>query len=245
MIGKHMKIRSFLQGATMVLAATLFLSSAAMAAKKEEPPQTTIDGLSLAKNTKHRLVYVADDVEFQSYTKVMIVDCTVAMAKNWQRDYNRSSRDLSRKISDKDVTRIKETVATEFKKVFTQTMIDNGLEVVTEPASDVIVLRPAIINLVVNAPDTQSAGISHTYVANAGQMTLYLELYDSVSGTILGKLMDARNTRRAAPSMSYSNRVTNISAADQLLKSWANELASHFGSVTKIEEAPAEEEGSE
>jgi len=244
MIGKHMTIRSFLQGATMVLAATLFLSSAAMAAKKEEPPQTTIDGLSLAKNTKHRLVYVADDVEFQSYTKVMIVECAVAMAKNWQRDYNRSSRDLSRKISDKDVTRIKETLATEFKKVFTQTMIDNGLEVVTEPASDVIILRPAIIDLVVNAPDTQSAGISHTYVANAGQMTLYLELYDSVSGTILGKLMDARNTRRAAPSMSYSNRVTNISAADQLLKSWANELASHFGSVTESEEE-AEEESSE
>jgi len=233
------------QGLAMILTAALLMSGVAMAAEKEELPQTTTDGLNLTKNTKHRIVYVADDVDFEQYTKVMIVDCAVAFAKNWQRDYNRTERDLSRKVKDSDVTRIKNTVADEFKKVFTQTMIDNGIEVVTEPASDVIILRPAIINLRVSAPDIQSASRSRSFTGDAGQMTLYLELYDSVSSAILAKIMDAKDAGRQSPSMSYATRVSNIAAADRMLRSWANELATHFGAVTKGEEEEPAEESSE
>jgi len=245
MIGNRTGLRSALHGAIFILTATLLMTGVATAAKKEDPPQTTSEGLNLTTNTKHRLVYVADDVDFGRYTKVMIVDCAVAFAKNWQRDYNRNERDLSRKVKDTDVTRIKESLAAEFKKVFTQTMTDNGLEVVTEPATDVIVLRPAIINLVVSAPDIQSASRSRSYTADAGQMTLYLELYDGVSGAILAKLMDAKSDSRNAPMMMRQTRVNNIAAADRMLKGWATELAGHFGAVTKIEEEPAEEEPEE
>ena len=241
MIGNHRKLRSLLRGTTMILAATFLMSSAAMAAKDKEPPQTTTDGLTLTNNTKHRIVYVGDDVDFKQYTKVMIVDCAVAFAKNWQRDYNRSERDLSRQVRDSDVTRIKESVATEFKKIFTQSMIDNGVEVVTEAASDVLILRPAIINLVVSAPDLRSAGMSRSFTGDAGQMTLYLEIYDSVSSAILAKILDAKDAGRQSPSMSYATRVSNIAAADRMFKSWANELATHFGAVTKPEEEEASE----
>jgi len=239
MIGNHSIFHFQLKGLAMVLVATLLMSGVAIAAEKEELPQTTTDGLKLTKQTKHRVVYLADDVDFGSYNKVMIVDCAVAFAKNWQRNYNRNERDLSRKVSDKDVTRIKNKVAEEFKKVFTQTMTDSGIEVVTEPASDVIILRPAIVNLVVNAPDLKSAGMSRSFTADAGQMTLYLELYDSVSSAILAKVMDAQNAGRRAPSMSYATSVTNIAAADRILKNWATELAGHFGAA-KAPQADAE-----
>jgi hypothetical protein len=55
--------------------------------------------------------------------------------------------------------------------------------VVDEAGEDVLLIRPAIINLDVNAPDTPQAGRSMTYVASAGEMTLYLEAYDSEPGT--------------------------------------------------------------
>lgn len=216
----------------MLLVATLVTSGPAMAAKKSDPPQQTTDGLNLVKQTKTRLVYLADGAEFDEYTKVMLVDCAVAFEKNWQRDYNRQSADLQRRVSDKDVTRIKDTLAAEFKKEFTKVMTDNGHEVVTEPASDVLILRPAIINLVVNAPDLQTAGMSRTYVADPGQMTLYLELYDSVSSTKLAVIMDGVDVGRVAPTMSYANKVTNISAADRVLKKWAEELSGHLGEVS-------------
>lgn len=231
-MNKNTESRPMVRVIAMLLMATLITSGPAMAAKKQEPPQTTTDGLNLAKNTKTRVVYLADGAEFDQYTKVMIVECAVAFKKNWQRDYNRTAIDLDRRVTDRDVTRIKEGLSAEFKKEFTKVMTENGHEVVTEPASDVLILRPAIINLVVNAPDIQSASMSRTYVADPGQMTLYLELYDSVSSTKLALIMDAVDIGRVAPSMSYANRVTNIAAADRVLKRWAKELSGHLGEVS-------------
>jgi hypothetical protein len=231
MTGKQNRASSLLRALLVILLAT-FVTAGTALAEKNEPPQATPEGLTLAKNTKHRLVYLADDVDFGVYDKVYIVDCAVAFAKNWQRDYNRNERDLSRKVKDKDVERIKNNVAAEFKKVFTETMIDHGLEVVTETGPGVIVLRPAIINLVVNAPDVQSATRSRTYTADAGQMTLYLELYDGVSGAMLAEAMDAQSASRNAPYITYSNRATNIQEADRILKRWANEIAGHFHVAT-------------
>jgi hypothetical protein len=216
----------------MLLVAALITSGPAMGAKRKDPPQTTTDGLNLEKRTKTRVVYLADGAEFDQYTKVMIVECAVAFKKNWQRDYNRNTVELSRRVSDKDMVRIKDGLSAEFKKEFTKVMTDNGHEVVTEPASDVLILRPAILNLVVNAPDVQSSGMSRTFVADPGQMTLYLELYDSVSSTKLALIMDAVDIGRVAPTMSYANKATNVAAADRVLKGWAKELAGHLGEVS-------------
>jgi len=240
MTHNYARIGAISKGIAIVFTAALLTSGAAIAAKKQELPQTTTDGLTLAKSEKHRVVYLADDVDFKQYSKVMIVECAVAFEKNWQRDYNRNERDLSRQVKDRDVTRIKEKLAEEFKKVFTETMTANGVEVVTEAASDVIILRPAIINLVVAAPDISSSARSHSYVSDPVQMELYLELYDSVSSAILAKAMDAQNSNRHAPTM--ANRTTNIAAADRILKEWANELAGHFSAVKNPE---ATEEASE
>lgn len=235
MTGHHSKFRSLLQGVAMISAATLLMSGSAIAAKKQELPQTTPEGLNLVTNDKHRIVYLADDVDFSIYDKVVIVDCAVAFAKNWQRDYNRQERELSRKVQDKDVERIKNELSAEFKKVFTQTMTDNGVEVVAEPVAGALILRPAIINLVVNAPNIQSASRSRTYTADAGQMTLYLEIYDSVSGAMLAEVMDAQSARRTAPTMNYASKASNLLEADRILKRWAGELASHFGSAKEAD----------
>lgn len=233
MTANRTNVRLFLGSLVTVLAAALVLGGTAQA-KKDELPETTTEGLRLATNNKHRIVYVADDVDFKQYSKVYIVDCAVAFKKNWQRDYNRNERDLSRQVRDSDVTRIKNNLAAEFKKVFTETMTEQGIEVVTEAGPDVIILRPAIINLVVNAPDIRSAGRAYQFTGDPGQMTLYLELYDSVSSAMLAKIMDAQDAGRRTPTMNYTTSVSNIAAADRILKGWATELATHFSATTDL-----------
>ena len=42
-------------------------------------------------------------------------------------------------------------------------------------------LRPAIVDLEVTAPNTMAAGRSYTLSESAGAMTLYLEFFDSVT----------------------------------------------------------------
>ena len=218
-------------GLASILAAIMLATGSALAAEQQAPPQVTPEGLNLVASTETRLVYAADDADLAQYSKVMIVECAVAFEKNWQRDYNRSFADAGIRVRDEDVARMKKRLATEFKKVFTETMVAHGFDVVTAAASDVLILRPALINVVANAPDVMSSSKSRTYVTSAGHMTLYLELYDSVSSSLLAKVYDVAQDDRATLSIAGTNKAMNLAAVDRILASWAGELAAHFAEV--------------
>jgi hypothetical protein len=108
--------------------------------------------------------------------------------------------------------------------VFRQTLEDGGYEVVDESAEDVLLVRPAIINLDVNAPDTMRAGRSRSYTSSAGEMTLYIEIYDSVTGDLIAKALDRRADTSRQGFYTWTNSVTNKSAAKRILKGWADIL---------------------
>jgi len=190
---------------------------------KEAPPETTQEGLMLQKSTKSRIVYVKPGATFTQYNRVAILEPLVEFEKDWQKDYNNSRRGLEGRVSDNDIERMKAGLAAEFKKVFTKELQDKGgYQVVDTAAPDVLVLRPALLNVEVNAPDMMTAGVNATVVRSAGQMTLFLELWDSSTNTLLARIMDA-----AADSDSFAkqaNRVTNVQAADRILGDWAHEL---------------------
>jgi hypothetical protein len=197
---------------------------------KDPPPEVSPDGLHLQKSSKNRLVYLRPGATFSQYDKVAILDCYVEFEKDWQKDYNDSQRGFEGRVTDDDVARMKSGLAAEFKKVFTRELQDKGgYQVVDTAAPDVLVLRPALINVEVNAPDLMTAGLSATVVRSAGQMTLYLELWDASTNTILARVMDAEadNTQIAQP----ANRVTNTAAADRILETWAHDLRKHLDAV--------------
>jgi hypothetical protein len=93
------------------------------------------------------------------------------------------------------------------------------------------VLRPAIIDLDVTAPDTMSAGRSYTLSQSAGSMTLYIELYDSVTSQLLGKAIDQRSDPGMAGTIQWRNRVTNKAEADRILRRWAKALRERLDDV--------------
>ena len=190
---------------------------------KDDPPQVTQDGLHLKTQTKYRLVYTKPDASFSQYRRVAILDCAVEFSKDWLRSYNNSQVDPSRRIGSKDLDRAKTDLSAAFKKIFTDELAGKGgYQISTTAAPDVLVLRPALINIQVSAPDLMAAGRSSTFVQSSGQMTLYLELWDSSTNTILARVMDAGQD----PDMygGRSSSVTNRAAADRLMQSWAQEL---------------------
>jgi hypothetical protein len=206
------------------------ITSSPITQAAEPPPQTTADGLQLAKSTKTRLVYLKPGATFSQYDRVAILDCYVEFEKDWQKDYNSSRTGLDGRVTDKDVERIKSDLAAEFRKVFVEELqAKGGYQVVDVAAPDVLLLRPALLNVEVNAPDLMTAGIGATVVRSAGQMTLYLELWDPSTNTILARIEDAQAddetlARRA-------NRVTNKVAADRILRDWADELRQRLDTV--------------
>ena len=216
---------------TAVASAVLVLAGVATPGLAAEPPQSTDDGLQLQTRTKTRLVYVKPGATLAPYRRVHILDCYVEFEPDWQKDYNRSATGLQRRVTDQDVERMKQGLAGECRKVFAKELQEKGgYEVVGAAAPDVLVLRPALVNVEVAAPDLMAPGIGATIVRSAGQMTLYLELWDAASSTLLARVVDAK-----ADSDGFAqraDRVTNTQAADRILRGWASELREHLDAAT-------------
>ena len=92
---------------------------------------------------------------------------------------------------------------------------------VEHAGDDVLVLRPAILDLDVVAPETSPN--SRSAIPSAGQMTLYMELIDSASGDMLAKVLDHRFDRTRV-NTHLRNRVRNERAARAMLGDWATML---------------------
>ena len=123
-------------------------------------PEVDSDGLHLVKGSKVRIAYVRPGATLSQYRRVMLLDCYVEFVEDWQRDYNMSQLGLSGRVSDKDAERIKKDLAAEFRKVFTDELTKKGYPVVEEPAPDVLLLRPALLNVDVGMPQGRMSVLS-------------------------------------------------------------------------------------
>jgi hypothetical protein len=169
------------------------------------------------------VAYIDPDADFSVFKRVMLLDTFVAFRSGWERDQRRGTRGT--RISASDMERIKTRVSELFNSVMIESLEANdGYEVVSEPDYDVLLVRAAIIDLDVTAPDTSTAGRSRTYTANSSAATLYIELFDSVSGQIIGRAFDRQSTRNAGSMMRWSNRASNTADARRVFRGWSETL---------------------
>jgi hypothetical protein len=153
---------------------------------------------------------------------VALADATVAFQKSWIEEQNRP-RKIYKADAD-DMQRIRGLVAQEFRTVFTRELAERGkYEIVDKPADDVLLLRPSIIDLVVAAPDVGAPGMVVNYVTSTGEMTLLLELYDSVTNALIGRVID-RQHGSDVEGFLITDRITNQAEADRILTIWASTL---------------------
>jgi hypothetical protein len=209
------------------LAAAAALCVATVALAKDSPPQVTDDGLVLQKSKVAKVLYVRPGVDFSEYKRIEILECPVAFRKNWARDHASGPG----RVSQKDMDAMKKGLSEAFMRIFTEELRDKGgYALATEGGEDVLVLRPAIVDLDVSAPDTMTAGRSYTMSEGSGAMTLYLEVFDSATGQILARAVD-RETSRGNGRIQWQNRVTNSAEADRILRRWAVALRERLDAV--------------
>lgn len=183
------------------------------------PPKVSYDGLELVPGTQVEAVWVSPDADFSVYERILILDAHVAFRKNWASDQRRTSL---RGVSNRDIERMKRDTAELFREVFVKELGGSrGYPIVDSPDTDVLLLRPAIVDLDVTAPDLDGAGQSYNFAASAGAATLYLELFDSVSGDILARVIDRKVARDRGGFMRWTDRVSNRLAAEKVLGEWA------------------------
>lgn len=200
---------------------SVMLSLVPLSALADKYPEQSDDGLVRVESKRLDALYWLPDAELSPYTKVMLDDLSVAFRKNWQRDQNRS-RSLSQRVSAEDMERIRTALAEEFREAFESELQEDGdYEIVTEPGENVLLLRPAIVDLDVYAPDPMGPGRVTTFTTTAGEMTLRMDLYDSATQSLIGRVIDKRRARETLNPVQITNRVTNRAEAARMLRRWA------------------------
>jgi len=196
----------------------------AVFAKSDNLPETTVDGLVRVPDSKLAIVYAEPGADLSAYDSVMILDTYVAFKKNWARDQRRSASSLSAAPRPDDIEKMKAVMAKEFNEVFSQVLSDGGYQVTDEAGENVLLVRPAIINLDATAPEVRTSTASRTYVASAGEMTMYIELYDSVTGDLIAKAIDRRVDNAMRTQYTWANPSSNAAASRRILRGWAEIL---------------------
>jgi hypothetical protein len=204
----------------LVVLASVLLVSPVWA--KKDLPKVNDEGMELVQNSDLATVYADPGADLGIYQRIWLEDATVAFKKNWQRNQNRGH---SLKVRDSDMQKIMDDVAAVFREVFTAELVDGGYQMAAEPGPDVLIVRPAIVDLNVNAPDIQTASRTQSYSESAGEMTLNLELFDSLTGDKIAKATDRKRDYDRGY-MQWRTRVSNRADAKRMMTPWAKALRS-------------------
>jgi hypothetical protein len=190
-----------------------------IAAERTDTPDTW-EGLKKVKRPGLDTVYLREGVSLAKYKRVMLDPVEVSFDKNW------NPRRGPGAFNTADPTAIRQNLAKLARDVFRRELEKRGgYPLVDEPGPDVLRVRAQIVDLYINAPETNSPGITHTYVINAGEMTLVAELYDSETNALLARVIDRqRGLDRGLNELQIANRVTNTAEADRILSAWASRL---------------------
>ena len=187
---------------------------------QSDVPEVTHDGLHLEETSDVAYLWVKPDADFSVYNRFVMLEAYVAFKKNWQRN----TKVAGRRVTNKEMEKIKVDVADVLFEAFREELDEQGgYTFVTEADDDVMIIRPAIIDLDITAPDVPRAGRVEQYVARSGAATLFLELFDSVSGEILLRTVDRRRSMDYGY-MRWANSVTNRADAKRMFKRWASLL---------------------
>jgi Protein of unknown function (DUF3313) len=170
-----------------------------------DDPAPGWDGLVKVKSRRMDEVYVLPGAAFR---------------KDWLRNMN-ESRSVSRRIDQEQAARIMAAASSNFSDVWTRAFEKAGYSVVTTPGPDVLRVSPAIADLYINAPETFDSTRATTYTAQAGEATLILEVRDSLTNALLGRVVDRRETRNNL-TLQQATRVSNQADFRQLFSQWAS-----------------------
>jgi hypothetical protein len=212
-------------GSRNLMMVLLLCMNSLFAGEKGSLPETSEDGLNLVPGSRFEVVYTDPESDLSRYSKVGLLDAYIAFDKNWAR--NMGSRNTSTRlhVTARDIDEMKADLAREFQTVFQNELQCHGYTLSDQVGEDVVIIRPAIIDLYINAPDLPSARPVRSHSRSAGRMTLYLELLDSVTNKLVARIVDRKAESDRSGLATMTNSTTNKAAAARIFRAWAADLS--------------------
>ncbi len=182
------------------------------------------EGLVRVESKAVDVLYKRPEASLAGYSKLMLMPIEVQFAKHWHPE---SSNSTLYNMHSVDREKIKSDLANAFAEVFTRDMQKGGYPIVSEAGPDVLEMQAAIANLYITAPDpSQLTGRTEIYTTDAGEMTLIMQLHDSITGQILARAIDRRGASN--DHWNWTTSASNTADAKRIISSWSTSLRKAF-----------------
>ena len=175
---------------------------------------------------------VAADVDWNSYTKIILHTAPVEFVESWRKNQERLH---GRKIRDEDVARIESAVSGRLAKAMYETLTERGgYELTSESGPGVMVFWPNIVDLDVHATGWVQSGIVESVSDSRGSMTTELVIRDSVTDKLLAVAWQKQTDPRESD-MDMAISVNNAQAFRLMSENFASWI---LGRLDEIRAGP-------
>jgi hypothetical protein len=191
----------------------------------------TADGLFRVKTTRIGRAWLRPGNSFAAYDAVLIDPVSVSYKNPPVSSYARDRR-CNFLLSDGD----KQRLARIFQESFELQLGGSEVyDVVTEAGPNVLRVSGHIVDLVVSVP--RQTGSDRLFVMNVGEMTLVLDVRDSLTGRALARIADRRAISRGVGgnvATFESDAVNNWNVVRQITRDWARFLREGLDDLSSL-----------
>lgn len=157
----------------------------------------------------------------KSYRKILVAPAEVEFDQRFVKD-GKLLRGNRGHLREQDARQIASEIGQSMRNALADAFRKRGFEVVAAPASDVLMISPAVRNLYVNTPSDRVG--SRVFARSAGQARMVVEGSDAGGARVLR----ASNKGIAGETAGFleESKATNLQSFDEMFRDWADELAS-------------------
>ena len=180
--------------------------------------EITFDGLHAIDNSVFKLAWADPDIDFSKYNQFMAGDTFLefrAVRKISSTQAMSTSREFY--IDEKNREQLRKEVSTIFQNELAKS---KRFTMVEAPGPNVLVIGGGLLDIVSNVPP-ESAGRANIYISSVGEITLLLEIADSMSSEVIFRAAERRIAERDSGQAMLSNSVSNWAEIRRLLRRWA------------------------
>lgn len=191
----------------------------------------SFDGMYRVSGSVTDAAWMRPDVDLSAYSKIMLqgVGITYRPGGVPGRFYD-SSRDEHFIVTDEQKKRFQALVRKAFQEELAKS---TRYEIVSEPGPDVLLIRGGLLDVVSYVPP-DPIGTTDIYLSRVAEVTLVLEIRDSLSGAVVARAVDRRAAEDRARGFRKSNRVTNTAEVRRVILRWATLLRERLDSFESL-----------
>lgn len=198
-----------------ICCSTLFLLACAGPAPEPEP------GMEVLQHARGEEMQVAADVDWGSYTKIILHNAPVAFIDGWRSNQERLH---GKALSDEDVERFASGVSDQMASAIIRAFAGRGgYEMTSEPGPGVMVFQPNIVDLDITATGWVQNSILESLPDSRGRMTTEMVIRDSVTDELLAVAWQNQTDPRQGE-MELTVNVNNTQAMRLMLRNFADWL---------------------